>query len=544
MPDWEQQVATRLAALRLDSIRHRILAFAVLATLIPSVITGTISYLENRRSLTAKITDQLNIASAQSAREVDLWLKEKLNGMRSLASSYEVSENLARAGRGTGTNTSTRRLNDYLYSVRGRLADYEELMVVDLGGHVVASSAKSSRPVTFTREWLAEIRGQNVAVGQAYQDTAVGKVLVLVGVPVGYVGDRPIGALAAKLSLRPAAGLLGAFLPGDSGGIHLITGQGGLMLAARDSAIRPMSDWLENNSTKALFDGAGKPVEFSERTGRELVGVLQPVHALNGAVVATLPQTEAYRQVTRLRNVTVLMVGGLLLGVGGLAYLLALVIVRPLDRLTAGAAKVAAGDLDVDIPVVSSGEVGYLTEVFNDMVARLRESRAELERLSVTDGLTGLFNRRRLMEALAAEARRAERTNGHFSILMVDVDHFKLFNDTYGHPAGDAVLARVATILREAIREADLAARYGGEEFLLLLTGTDTAGALEVAERIRARLATEAFDGGAITVSVGVAQFPEGGATAEALIMNADAALYQAKKEGRDRVVRAPASAK
>jgi diguanylate cyclase (GGDEF)-like protein len=173
------------------------------------------------------------------------------------------------------------------------------------------------------------------------------------------------------------------------------------------------------------------------------------------------------------------------------------------------------------------------------MVGRLRESRRELERLSVTDGLTGLVNRRQLMKALGVEVKRAARNDEPCSVLMVDVDHFKQFNDTYGHPAGDAVLTRVATILRESIRDVDVAGRYGGEEFLLVLTNTTMVGAMEVADRIRAHLSAEVFDGGAITVSAGAAQFPDGGHTAEALIMSADLALYQAKKEGRDRVVQA-----
>src|SRR5262249_8812708 len=162
------------------------------------------------------------------------------------------------------------------------------------------------------------------------------------------------------------------------------------------------------------------------------------------------------------------------------AYILSLVIIRPLERLRQGAEKVAAGDLDVKLPVTSSDEVSFLTENFNDMVRKLRESRAELERLSFTDGLTGLVNPRRLMESLSTEVERATPKQPACTVLMVDVDHFKQFNDTYGHPAGDAVLARVAGILKESIRSIDVAGRYGGEEFLLVLTETSMAGALEV----------------------------------------------------------------
>ena len=116
--------------------------------------------------------------------------------------------------------------------------------------------------------------------------------------------------------------------------------------------------------------------------------------------------------------------------------------VRPLDRLTKGAAEVAGGDLAVDLPV-GKGEVGYLTEVFNGMVDRLREGRQQLEELLVTDPLTGISNRRHLMETLETETRRARRYDKALVILMADVDRFKEFNDAHGHFAGDEALKAV-----------------------------------------------------------------------------------------------------
>jgi diguanylate cyclase (GGDEF)-like protein len=214
---------------------------------------------------------------------------------------------------------------------------------------------------------------------------------------------------------------------------------------------------------------------------------------------------------------------------------------------------VAGGDFTVDLPPVRGGEVGLLTMVFNDMVARLREGRArldlanetlrqkneELERLSVTDSLTGLDNRRRLMETLLNEVERSKRLEHGFSVMMMDVDNFKRYNDAHGHQAGDAVLRGVGDVLRQSTRETDCAARYGGEEFFVLLPETGIAEATEVAERIRSLLKERIFLGGRVTLSVGIASFPDHGETPEDLIAAADAALYQAKREGRDRVLRA-----
>jgi diguanylate cyclase (GGDEF)-like protein len=272
-----------------------------------------------------------------------------------------------------------------------------------------------------------------------------------------------------------------------------------------------------------------------------MIGAARRVPRLRWAAVAEIPLSPALGRVGRLRSATGLLTAALLAVVGLLAYVLGLVIAGPLGRLTTAAAKFAAGDLLVELPGGGIGEVGYLTRVFNTLVARLREreSQAELERLSVTDALTGLYNRRHLMGTLATEVQRARRLRRPFSVLLADVDHFKQYNDTHGHPAGDVALARIAEILRKTTRGVDCVARYGGEEFLVMLLETTVGEAAIVAERIRARVAIEELAGGRITISIGVAECPSHGDTPESLIESADAAMYEAKDRGRDRVVAA-----
>jgi diguanylate cyclase (GGDEF)-like protein len=189
-----------------------------------------------------------------------------------------------------------------------------------------------------------------------------------------------------------------------------------------------------------------------------------------------------------------------------------------------------------------------LTRVFNDMVDQLRRSRAELqernhelERLSVTDLLTGLYNRRYLLDAFEKEILRTDRNGRPFCVMMIDVDHFKQLNDTYGHLAGDKVLAGVGKAITAATRDVDVSSRYAGEEFLVLLPECDLEQGMMAAERIRTALAKETFDGGAVTMSIGVAEFPTHGDTTAAVIAAADTALYDAKHSGRDQVKGAPA---
>lgn len=167
-----------------------------------------------------------------------------------------------------------------------------------------------------------------------------------------------------------------------------------------------------------------------------------------------------------------------------------------------------------------------------------------VERQALVDGLTGLANRRQSEDALATEISRAARFDNALTVVLADLDDFKALNDRYGHPAGDAVLRAFAGILDETLRDADLAGRWGGEEFLLLLPGTDSLGAMQLAERIRATLAGRAIltpDGAAarVTASFGLATLAPG-MTEEELVAAADAALYAAKRGGKDRVEGTP----
>ncbi|NDV89146.1 diguanylate cyclase [Aurantimonas aggregata] len=183
--------------------------------------------------------------------------------------------------------------------------------------------------------------------------------------------------------------------------------------------------------------------------------------------------------------------------------------------------------------------------------AQLAEANLKLERLASTDGLTGLANRRALDEQLEIEFGRAVRADSDLSFLMIDVDSFKAFNDTYGHPAGDECLRRIAAALKESLRRpGDLTARYGGEELAAVMPGTNSPGAVERAEVVRLAVRELAIPNsgsshGIVTISVGVATLAAGAGAelrdAAWLIRSADRALYEAKANGRDKVVAASA---
>lgn len=171
----------------------------------------------------------------------------------------------------------------------------------------------------------------------------------------------------------------------------------------------------------------------------------------------------------------------------------------------------------------------------------LKESNRQLMELSQTDALTGLANRRRLMEILTIEFERSRRNSTPFSLLMIDLDHFKKINDNYGHQEGDIVLRSLAELMRAHLRQYDTAARFGGEEFSLVLPETDPVEAAGVAERIRKEISRMRFSGALenveITASIGVASTPHPNfEQVDDLLRAADDALYEAKNNGRNRV--------
>jgi diguanylate cyclase (GGDEF)-like protein/PAS domain S-box-containing protein len=196
-----------------------------------------------------------------------------------------------------------------------------------------------------------------------------------------------------------------------------------------------------------------------------------------------------------------------------------------------------------------TGEPKEYVIVMRDMTER-KGLEERLSALALTDGLTGLLNRRSFDEALAREWKRAVRHGSEISLLFLDLDHFKRFNDRYGHQAGDDCLCAVAAAVSGAVRATDRVARYGGEEIAVILPSTSTAGAAEAAEKVRSaiealRLPHEGNPegGGWLTVSVGVATaLARHGGTMRmpaSLLQSADNAMYKAKHEGRNRVVTA-----
>lgn len=388
-------------------------------------------------------------------------------------------------------------------------------------------------------------------------------------------GQDVLRALAAPCSVPLATrqmeeldSILASFaIAGEWGNLDLIE----VAILDHEGIVAAHSDpWVfgalaEDAFSRAAVGSAIPQVEsFASPQGERLRLSLPIVSGLRwGTATAVLSLDRVDRLVGELRR-DVLMSGFLRAGaLAAVLYaLLAILALRPLSELSAAVQRLSEGDLDARAPgSPRTDEIALLTSGFNrmadtiqrhtreleDQVAArthdLQQANAELGRLARTDGLTGLANHRSLQERLAEEVARANRYELPLSVLMIDVDHFKVYNDTNGHPQGDTVLVRIAAVLQERLRGTDMAARYGGEEFAVILPSTDAAAAAKVAFKLVQAVRDQPFMGestqplGAVTISVGGAELVLASETPADLLVRADAHLYEAKSAGRDRVV-------
>ncbi|WP_323029374.1 diguanylate cyclase [Castellaniella defragrans] len=390
---------------------------------------------------------------------------------------------------------------------------------------------------------------------------------------------RLVGVLTADVALSQISRFLRAEMV-RIGGIAFLAESGGALLAS--SGGEPIYHLEDGQVRRVLADQSESPeirllgarILHSERVmgrqsleveGRRYLARWQAIQLPDGpmlTIALALPESRYAEPAERaLNRIGLLILGFWVFGVAA-ALLVAWWLSRPLLSLSRWAEELAGGG-GQSSPSVRSPvrEIVVLAHALDRMAERQRSHARELERqvaertqalveanqrlvgLSLTDGLTGLANRRHFDEVLAQEGDRSRRDRRPMSLLMLDVDWFKYYNDQFGHPAGDVVLCQVARVLLESVRRpGDLAARYGGEEFAVILPGLDVRAAQAMAERIRARV--EALGivhshglSGRVTISIGVAQMDLDDAHgAETLVGQADAALYRAKAGGRNRV--------
>ena len=529
------------------SIKSKIVVFAVTATLVPSLGLGLLSFRQNEAQISDNVTRELRALTNYATREIELWIEKRVHETQVTAASIVVVEGLATVDRLKKVPAKNpAAVGHYLRSIQEKLNTILELTIVNMAGEIVASSAEIPGPVTIPSNWPT-----TRVIVPPHWDTQYDAPTLSIAVPVLSYGDVLIGAVVAVLDLRNLTPHLKSATKSPPGEVLLLDSDGRTLVSSY--AEKNKLTQLDSELLSRLRTKTGDSMAFRGLTYEKVMGLADAVPELAITVLAERDRAEVYGTWIELRNIFLALVAALVLIVTAVAFQMGRSIVLPLQRLIRAADRIAAGDLDVRLNATRSDELGHLTQVFNQMTDRLRRNHAEimaaneamqqqnevLKTLSITDSLTGLYNRSKLDSILSDQLARFKRSHRPFTLLMLDIDHFKTLNDTYGHITGDEILAAVSRILLQSIRSIDYAARYGGDEFIIILTETSADLAWKTAERVRSQVeALQPMVKGrqiALTVSIGIVESQLEDMTATAVFARADHALYEAKRAGRNR---------
>ncbi len=545
-------------------LQTKLLAVVLLCVVVPVATMGGYLLRRNEQVLREKVEEGLSNHLLRKDAGLEEWTRERVQDATRWSSSFVVYESIDALSANRAAPLG-RDLRGYLESLLRHYRVYESLFVTNLDGEVLAGTRDETLE-PWARELVrSEVAAETAVVSPLRRSEVLGRPTLLVLKPVQEPRRKQtVGYFVERIDIRELEVLLAEGATEGAPAVWLLDRQGRVLARAGKVVDDPGTEAfpvptgpVDSSSTAALVAEAS------------LAGVGRTVYALRnlagpfpGRLAATVASSVAFQPLQVARRGLVLSGVAALFLLALLNYVGARRVLQPVLLLSEGAKRVAGGNLDVYLPVRGADEIGDLTRSFNDMAQRVRESRESLEAardelaranaglreanrtletLAITDGLTSLYNHRHFQEMFEKEIRRNADLERPLSLLLLDIDHFKQYNDRWGHQEGDAALRRVAAQVMKGIRSTDMAFRYGGEELAVLLPSCSKERAFEVAEKLRTAIRTNTQRPGRfgerLTVSIGVTTFPEDGRVARALVDLADAALYAAKEAGRDRVV-------
>ena len=544
------------------SLASRIILFVFASTLVTTLVVTWVSTESIERFLRAKIDQKFPAILAGAAERIDVWYSQRLLDVQTFARSGTVGVSTVRiqSSQSSRAKQARRELSDYLSYVLERFPQYEALFVLDTNGKEllwVGSKLELSEELRTTLIESADPAVSELFIGDDRR-------MQVASSPIETEDKKRLGTLHAVLPIEVVDELLTTERLGPSGGVFLV---------ARDGVFLTQHPNDSEMYQRPLPEPNARPevVEYTDPSGTRVIGSAVRLPRFGWSLVVEESYKEAFQpSIAAIREILLINLGTVLL-FSVIAFWIALSIVRPIKALSLGAKRIAEGETEVVvIDTERSDEIGFLTQTFNRMAKRLHRNRIELqesrlnieaanvrlrgqneelqrmnevlEQLSITDGLTKLYNHRFFQENLTREIARVTRTKEPLSLILIDIDNFKQLNDRYGHASGDRVLCEVARIMSSLVRETDVLARYGGEEFAILPSRADLEGAVGLAEKVRLSIAEntcrletqDGFDEVRVTVSIGVACFA---GDRMAFFNDADRALYRAKANGKDCVI-------
>ncbi len=549
-------------------IRYKLLLVMLSLTVLALLATGGIYFANSQKSLRQAIFHHLETTAGLQVQRTRHLVAQNEERLALITSRTQLRLSLRQYNR-TGDRAALEKVTRIIGDARSAIADFEAIHVLDLAGHVLASTEPESVGLALADlPYFASGRERDTANTIVSED---GTERLYASGPLRLDGEVQ-GVLVVRASIAPLVTMTRE--------IHGLGASGESILTRRTAggpiAISPLRHADASRNPVPRIDPFGPSVgalqEELDYRGVVVLATAAPVPGTDWGLIVKTDRAEAMAPVRQLRQILLICLV-LAIAVAAIAALmLARLLTKPITDLTEAALMIANGDLNRRIRTMTQDELGQLARAFNEMAdklidanqtleRRVREktqalslanrqlvaANAQLENQSRTDELTQIANRRAFDDTLDEEWQRCRRKQQPLSVVMIDIDHFKRFNDVAGHLSGDACLQRVAALLAGEVRRAgELLARYGGEEFSLVLPGVPSDEASRLAERLRRAVETAAIDhpdpdlGPHVTLSLGVAsRVPTADEQPERLIEQADQALYRAKHAGRNRVMAA-----
>lgn len=558
-----------LRLLRKIEIRYRLTGSFVLLSLLPLSISGYISYVESSNAIQERMRVFSTEVVKQVSKNIQLQMARLEAESEPLVLSDRVQNALIRYDSGNEMEQTAARadLTRVLLERYGSFDFINQKYFLDKNNRIMDSQVFSQLGNGIVRavERAPTMRGR--PYWDAYDNSAGQRSMVMLRRIYNKADNRLVGTLF--LGVRPMhfSAIFDDVNLGSGTDIFVLDSAEGKVIvnkpeqaAAGGSAAAPgLLEQIRQRMPRGESSGF---VAFNGEGAASQLAAYSQIPGSTWFVVSTIPLDKLTTEAQSVRDKIILI--GLLCFVISIA--LAVIISRsissPLEKLVQSMRETESGNYGNRMRPEGADELTVLAQKFNEMARKvdhhnvqleervkertrdLAEANSKLTALSMTDGLTGIANRRRFDEALLGEFNRAVRAQTPLALMMVDVDFFKSYNDFYGHPRGDTCLRRIASLLQSNSRRAsDLVARYGGEEFIMVAADTDAGTALALAETIcesleALQLPHERSPLGCVTISIGiVALVPDEGQTAEILVHMADHAMYQAKIQGRNQVV-------
>ena len=541
------------------SLRKKLSIAFVTMTLMPILLVIAITWQPYEQVMKASIIEKNRTLAEYIADDVNNIFEERIRFLKNGVNNENIKSMFA------GQQTSILR------DIVTQYPDMQLAVVSDISGRQIArwDGQEPDHRISYTdREYFHTVlKTGETAISGVIVAKSTQKLGIVIAEPIKK-DESLVGVLIINIELSKLIQRVGDTKVGNTGYAYIVNREGKVIIHPDQGLIDNGADESSLFHIKEAISGQTGWMEY-DYDNEKRIAAYSYVPSTKWGVIVQQPLDEAMGNAINIKIKSILI----MISMAVIAILMALAIAgalaRPIAEISKATNRLSQGDLTVKLKVMSSDEIGQLATNFNNMINQLLKrdealglaheelenqvkkrteelmiANAELQRISFLDGLTGIANRRYFDEFLEREWQRSKRDNTSLALIMLDVDYFKNYNDTYGHIVGDECLKIIADILKTTIkRSTDLVVRYGGEEFAIVLPDTNVQGARMVGERIRSSIEKLGIQhktspiNGIVTASLGIAVAVTAKDTLPIkIVAAADEALYQAKQSGRNQV--------